>query len=278
MPTGTREVFLKRIMLRLFLASDMHFECRREKPLPALPDEADFDVLVLAGDIGELPDAIAGIDRLIAALPATPMVYVAGNHEFYRGHYQRTLSALREAYRGCEQIHFLERNALELRGYTFLGCTLWSGLDGLGPMVEEELLEHGSALIPDFSMIDYEDRDAPSGVRSFQPRDMQALHRRSVRWLEGRLEMSNAEKTIVITHFPPTMAARHQRIAVDRLSAYFQADCGCLVRRHQPALWLYGHTHYSREDHYGKTRVVSNQLGYPGEDTGFSSDKIILLP
>ncbi len=265
-------------MLRLFVASDLHFECRSAGFLPSLPDATDFDVLVLAGDIGELPDAIAGIDRLITALPATPMVYVAGNHEFYRGHYQRTISALREAYRDHGQVNFLEMDTLELRGYTFLGCTLWSGLDGLGAKVEAELLERGSALIADFSMIGYEDRDAPSGVRPFRPRDMQALHRRSVRWLEGQLEMSNAEKTIVVTHFPPAMAARHEGIPVDTPSAYFQADCESLVRRHQPALWLYGHNHYSREDHYGKTRLVSNQSGYPEEGVAFSKEKIILLP
>lgn len=265
-------------MLRLFVASDLHFESRGAEFLPSLPDAADFDVLVLAGDIGELPDAIAGIDRLIAALPGTPMVYVAGNHEFYRGHYQRTLSALREAYRGHGQVNFLEMDTLVLHGYTFLGCTLWSGLDGLGAKVEAELLERGSALIADFSMIGYEDRDAPSGVRPFRPRDMQALHRRALRWLEGQLEMSNAEKTIVVTHFPPTMEARHERIPVNTASAYFQADCECLVRRYQPTLWLYGHNHYSREDHCGKTRLVSNQLGYSGEGVAFSKAQIVRLP
>lgn len=265
-------------MLRLFVASDMHFERRRDEALPPLPDEADFDVLVLAGDIGELPDAIMGIDRLLTLFPATPVVYVAGNHEFFCGHYLHILTALREVYQGHAQVNFLEMDALELFGYTFLGCTLWSGLNGLGPKAEAEMIDNGSSVIPDFSMIGYGDRDDSNGFRPLQPRDMQILHWRSARWLEARLKVSDTKRTIVVTHFPPIMECRHEGIAVDAPSVYFQADCEFLVRRYQPALWLYGHNHYSREDRYGKTRLVSNQLGYPGEGVAFSKEKIILLP
>jgi hypothetical protein len=265
-------------MLRLFVASDMHFEFLRDQALPPLPDAGDFDVLVLAGDIGELPDAFMGIDRLLAMFPATPLIYVAGNHEFFGRHYWDTLKVLRESYQGHAQVNFLETDALELHGYTFLGCTLWSGLNGLGPEVEAEMIGNGSALIRDFSMIGYEDGDAPTGIRPFHPRDMQSLHWQSVRWLEAQLKILDRKKTIVVTHFPPTMEARHAGIAVDTPSVYFQADCESLVHRYQPALWLYGHNHYSREDRYGETRLFSNQLGYPGEGTGFSKEKIILLP
>jgi hypothetical protein len=205
-------------------------------------------------------------------------VYVAGNHEFFRGCYQHTLASLRAAYHGHAQVHFLELDALELHGYTFLGCTLWSGLNGLGPEVEAELVDNGGSMIQDFTRIRYEDRDSPEGVRQFHPRDMQALHWQSVRWLETRLEVSEAQRSIVVTHFPPTMACRHEGIPVDSLSAYFQADCEHLVRQYQPALWLYGHNHYSREDRYGETRLISNQLGYPGENVVLSRNKILLLP
>jgi hypothetical protein len=34
------------------------------------------------------------------------------------------------------------------------------------------------------------------------------------------------------------------------------------------ALWIHGHTHYCCDYQVGGTRVVANQRGYPGEDTG----------
>jgi Icc-related predicted phosphoesterase len=42
-----------------------------------------------------------------------------------------------------------------------------------------------------------------------------------------------------------------------------------IIETHQPALWVYGHTHECDDQTIGQTRIISNQLGYPGNLGGF---------
>ncbi len=60
------------------------------------------------------------------------------------------------------------------------------------------------------------------------------------------------------------------------LSPAFNSDLEPLILRHQPELWVHGHTHWSVDYAVGRTRVYSNQRGYPGETTGFSMQCILL--
>ncbi|MCC1498039.1 hypothetical protein [Alcanivorax sp. 1008] len=47
-------------------------------------------------------------------------------------------------------------------------------------------------------------------------------------------------------------------------------------RRGKSSLWLYGHTHASSDHNPDCTRVISNQLGYPGErNQGFDANMVI---
>lgn len=43
------------------------------------------------------------------------------------------------------------------------------------------------------------------------------------------------------------------------------------------ALWVHGHTHTSVDFEMAGTRVVSNQRGYPGEESGFQPSLVIDL-
>ncbi|HWX55154.1 MAG TPA: hypothetical protein VN176_11250 [Verrucomicrobiae bacterium] len=42
-----------------------------------------------------------------------------------------------------------------------------------------------------------------------------------------------------------------------------------MIERHQPVLWVYGHTHECDDQTIGKTRIISNQLGYLGNSGAF---------
>ncbi|HOO82866.1 MAG TPA: hypothetical protein PK513_10230 [Alphaproteobacteria bacterium] len=42
-----------------------------------------------------------------------------------------------------------------------------------------------------------------------------------------------------------------------------------IIEKHQPDLWIYGHTHECDDQAIGKTRIISNQLGYPNRHGGF---------
>ena len=47
------------------------------------------------------------------------------------------------------------------------------------------------------------------------------------------------------------------------MPAFNSLDMIPLIEKHQPALWVYGHTHECDDHAIGRTRIISNQLGYP---------------
>ena len=64
--------------MRIRVLSDLHLEFKDWKP-----PKADADVVVLAGDIHV---GVKGIEWARRSFPSIPIVYVAGNHEFYGEH------------------------------------------------------------------------------------------------------------------------------------------------------------------------------------------------
>jgi len=248
-------------MLNLAVASDLHFEFHKNDPawLPPLP--VCCDVLVLAGDIGVGNGAARAVFRIADALPDTTIVWVAGNHEFYNHHIGKQLDKYRRACAKHPQVFFLENAAVEIKGYRFLGCTLWSGFDCLGEASLKPAMLEAQACISDFSLI----RTAAEG-RLFTPTDAAHRYAESYRWLEAELSTGEPGKMVVVTHFPPCREARHRGLPENPLTPYFQANCDELIHRYQPALWLYGHNHWTDDITLGDTRLVSNQLGYPSED------------
>lgn len=68
--------------MKLYVLSDLHVEFAPFVPDLAAAEAAD--VVVLAGDIHT---AALGMAWAREAFPAKPIIYVAGNHEFYKQHW-----------------------------------------------------------------------------------------------------------------------------------------------------------------------------------------------
>jgi len=106
--------------MKLLVLSDLHLEFAPFVPEPAAVAAAD--VVVLAGDISPGTKAIAWARQ---AFPGKPVVYVAGNHEFYRCDWDKLPGALREEAKKHD-VHFLENEAVTIEGVRFVGATLWT--------------------------------------------------------------------------------------------------------------------------------------------------------
>src|SRR6266568_1522712 len=74
-------------MTKLHILSDLHLEGRSF----ALPN-TDADIIVLAGDIGTAK--APAIKQINAWAWNKPVIYVAGNHEFYGGEFPTQLNVL----------------------------------------------------------------------------------------------------------------------------------------------------------------------------------------
>lgn len=189
--------------------------------------------------------------------PDVPVVYVAGNHEHYKGAIPRTFDKLRAAAAGSN-VHVLEHETLQVAGVRFLGCTLWTDLalfDG-DPMVGAAA---AAATMSDFKLI----RVSPK-YRRLRPEDTITFHCQALRWLEQELGADNGA-TVVVSHHAPGPQSLHPKYAADRASAAYASDLRPLVERTRPPLWVHGHVHHAHDYRVGDTRIVCNPRGYPGE-------------
>jgi hypothetical protein len=153
-------------------------------------------------------------------------------------------------------VHLLDTDAVVFDDVRILGCTLWTDFCLRGNSVLSAV--EASRNMNDFRGAIYLDGD----FGPFRPEDSIDLHRRSVEWLDRELAKPFAGKTLVVTHHSPHPKCEHRFYATSPLSPAFCSDLGWLIERHQPALWISGHTHASHDIHIGATRLVSNQRGY----------------
>src|SRR5688572_2867209 len=108
--------------MKLHILSDLHLEFG-PFDMPAV----DADVLILAGDINLGP---AGLNEYAGLARRKRILYVAGNHEYYR----HTFPGLNEVLSDValeSGIAFLDNRAVEIDGVRFLGCTLWTDFEVL---------------------------------------------------------------------------------------------------------------------------------------------------
>lgn len=256
--------------MKIYLASDLHCEMDDFLTMPF----SSVDVVVLAGDIhrgGKVFDVAAQFRHHFHS----PVIVVAGNHEYYGKNYIEQLAEFRRDATKLRNIFFLENDRVIIEGIRFLGCTLWSDFALYGDDCIEKSKAAAKHAVNDFHVIRY-------GDRRFTPDDAATLHHESRAWLEQQLAQPFDGKTIVVTHFLPHRAGIHPRHAStggDYLTPYFTVDCAALMQQHSISAWMYGHTHSSVDAIVDNgTRLVSNQRGYPNEHTGdtrFDQSKII---
>ena len=257
--------------MKITLYSDLHSEFRRKEPwypkLSQYKNAKYTEVLVLAGDIGVGNQAIKYVKGMSERYPDLPIIYVAGNHDYYKTDLLKMLPKFRVAFADCPNVHFLENDIIEIDDVVFIGSTLWAGFN----FIEMNLIieQSVSRSISDFHRIRV-------GDAKLTCQDMIKRHYESVIFINNSLIKFKDRKTVVITHFIP-MPWQHRGIAFDNVSYYFQNDLKEIIERNGPLVWMYGHTHDNRDEMVHSTRIISNQRGYPGEYmiTPFQEDLII---
>ncbi len=254
--------------MKIQIASDLHLEFLQDRwpgerliaPVP------DADVLVLAGDIASGIQALELFTNW-SAPQKTPIVYVAGNHEFYDHNMDRMRKQMKEA-AAKAGIHFLENDSVELDGVRFLGTTLWTDykLDVGWDRTQREqmhVLERG---LHDHEAI----RVGKEPGRPFFAQDALNRHEEARQWLRYELAKPWLGKTVVVSHHAPHPLSTHPRFAGNPLNPGFISD----LSEHLPGvdLWLHGHVHDGVDYQVGRCRVVANPAGYV-RNIGFAGNR-----
>ena len=266
--------------MKLYVLSDLHVEFSPFTPDPDTVKAAE--VIILAGDICL---GVKGIAWARKTLGDKPVVYVAGNHEFYGWHWDKLLDQLREEAR-AQDVYYLENESVTINGVRFLGSTLWTDFQFFGMSRRSQAMREVERHLVDYSDIKAEtiQPEVVSAIMGTQDgkkwpvrwsRKLTAAHslgrhQASLAWLKSELfkagDSGNAANTVVVSHHYPHKNSTAPRYADDLVTAGYGSHLP-LDMITQADLWIHGHTHDSydyRVCHGDRSvRVVCNPRGYP---------------
>ena len=250
--------------MRIWILSDLHLEYA-DLTEPLEPPQAD--VCVMAGDLCRgIDNGVRWLARHIA--PAMPCIYVAGNHEFYKGSIKEGIAAGRAAAQESRGGHFLENDAVIMNGVRFLGATLWTDFRIEG--AAEAAMDHARRRMNDYRQISWQKRP----WKRFLPFQAYRLHQDSRAFLERELAPSPSP-TVVVTHHLPHPLSLPERFNGELTNAAYASDLSTIVARGAPALWVHGHMHDSCDYIVHSTRIVANPKGYADENSAFDRTLIV---
>jgi hypothetical protein len=239
---------------RILLLNDLHLEFQDYTPV-----QDGYDLVVLAGDIHTKE---RGVEWALKAF-SKPVVYVPGNHEGYKTHWQKNLAKMKALAHGSH-VHVLNQDAIELEGIRFLGATCWTTFQ-LWHNVPEAMYEAGRGRYRyERGAKDY-GKIRTGGYRHLTPADTAQWAFDAKRWLESQLALPFEGPTVVVTHHAPSARSLKQGCVMEALDATDANPWDDLVERSGAAFWMHGHTHKPLDYTIGTTRVISNPRGYPGE-------------
>lgn len=233
--------------MKIQILSDLHIEFA-----PCKMSETNADVIILAGDI-HLGDK--GFKWAYDNLKNKEVIYVLGNHEFYRAATPKLINKLREKSKGTN-MHVLENDSISIDGVRFFGCTLWTDFRLLNKI---DISLATAAL----HMNDYEKIRISPTYKKCRPSFTVVWHNHSKKWLFKKIQKCDDSKIVVVTHHAPSILSIPEKDRNDPLRAAYASNMDDLISSSKVTLWVHGHIHTAFDYHIGETRIICNPLGYP---------------
>jgi Icc-related predicted phosphoesterase len=246
--------------MKIQVISDLH----QEFGLMDIPFEG-ADVVILAGDINL---GTKGIEWIKSTIVDIPVIYVLGNHEYYKGSYPKTLNAIRNS-ASDTHIHVLENKAVTIGDVTFHGATLWTDFALMGDSRVNGSICQGK--MNDYKMI----RRDPS-YSKLRSIDTYVIHQQSLKWLQSSLESSATSKNIVVTHHAPSAKSIPEQYKSDVISSAYASNLEPFILAYRPQFWIHGHIHVPVQYEVGETKVICNPQGYIDEPYNGFDRKLII--
>ena len=236
--------------MKIVSYSDLHLEFGIDFKLPK---DLNADLMILAGDIITFRD-YEPFTQLLSDWEK-PVLLVAGNHEYYTN-----TPMEEENYRFSEwlsakhpNVTFLQDEAITIDGVNFFGGTMWTDFN----QASKKAMLEAQMQMNDYKLIRKE-----RGKR-LKPSDTVDMHNVFVDKINQWFARGLIGPRVVITHNAPIANPKTKYKDSPLEPAFNSLDMIAIIEKHQPDLWVYGHTHECDNQKLGKTQIISNQLGYP---------------
>ena len=241
--------------MKLNILSDLHMD--RE---PWFPVKTEADAIVVAGDLYDDGRKSVHWCAQVAQAHGKPVIFVAGNHEYYNSVFQERQQEMKELLAKTTGVYWLDNCAVELNGVRFVGGTLWTNYLANGEGMRHLSKHACKDLIADYRYINTKTRES-SEVLALTPEHTIALHEDALRAINPLLEDAYEQPTVIISHHAPALRCLHERYAGSLSNGAFASPLESFVAESMAKLWVFGHLHQSSDFTLGSTRVLSNPRG-----------------
>ena len=242
--------------MKAWIFSDLHLEI---DPHFAFMEIPDADVCICAGDIldGGVIASLLWLGEFIS--PHMPVIFVPGNHEYYRSSIKEGLAAGYQLAKSHDNLFLLDGDALVVGGYRFIGATMWTNFN----LHDDARLAMAIARdeLNDYHRI----KLSKTPFKRFTPQESMYLHHLAAVNIDNAYRSQPDFPTVIISHHAPSLMSVPRHFLKDGLTPSFASRFEYRILEYGPILWVHGHIHSPSDYLLGKTRVLCNPLGYPGE-------------
>ena len=251
--------------MKIQYASDLHLEFRNNaRYLLDNPIIPVGDIFILAGDIGYLNDDNYRNHPFWdwASDNFAQVIVTVGNHELYKYYDLANLpQGLVCAIRNNVKCYY--NAVVHFDNIDIIVSTLWAKIR----LEDAWQTERG---VSDFHRILYNGE-----ILTWDKFNQE--HDKCFSFIQDEVEQSNAEHIIVITHHVPSFQLSSPDFAGSRINGAFTVELEKYIETSPIEYWIYGHSHRNIDKIIGKTKCITNQLGYVShnEHLTFISDKCI---
>ncbi len=242
--------------MKIITYSDLHLEFGTNfKP----PQNTDTDLMILAGDIITFRN-LKPLTNFLSDWNK-PVLFVAGNHEYYT---RQPIDACEIAFKEYISVHhsnliWLNNSEITLNDVHFFGGTMWTDFND----ANQDEMRNAWGTMNDFRQI------LSASGHFLLPNDTIKMHDIFKEKLIAWLEKNQGKKRVVISHHAPVKNPNTKYGNSNLQAAFNSLDMVEIIEKYQPDLWIYGHTHECDDQRIGKTRIISNQMGYPSNYGSF---------
>lgn len=243
--------------MKAWIFSDLHTEFEPDVAPLAVPDA---DVCICAGDVCDRGPARSVVYLGEHVSRFMPVILVPGNHEYYRSSIVEGLKEALETAANCyPDVHVLNRRAVTLGGFRFVGATLWSDFNLNGNM--NWALHSAQNELNDYRKI----KMSKVPFRRFTSGHAHALNSEDKHFIRRALDEPDAAPTVVVTHHAPSIFSLAPEFVGDPLTPSFVSNLEPDIAKFQPVAWIHGHLHNRSDYSIIDTRLICNPRGYPDE-------------
>lgn len=250
------------------LVSDLHLDISGFQEMPG------GDVLILAGDICEAKElgkefhSTKSLDRKPGAFPCydffhyecakyKKVFYVLGNHEHYRGRFDKTKEFIQSMM--PDNVTVLEDEVVEYEGVMFMGSTLWTNLNNGDSLT----MYHIKQMMNDYRVIQFHDT-VKNVYHKLPPEVTFKTHVHTMQYFREMLSIHRDKPFVVITHHAPSFMSTPPRFKHEHtMNGGYASDLSeDILDNENIRVWVHGHMHDPVDYRIGETRVLSNPRGY----------------